>query len=57
MIILKIITDKGKINTDFKEKEITWNDISLVITEFEKIKKELLDYTFDGNDYLRINGG
>ena len=54
MIKILIDTHNGDIKTDFSEKGIEWQDVALVIAEFEKIKKELLEYEFRGDGYLRV---
>ena len=46
MIKLGIIIKKGRIFTDYSDKDITLNDVALLFYELENLKKELMKKKF-----------
>jgi hypothetical protein len=46
MMKLGILTKKGKIYTEYSEKNVCLNDAALMLYELEKTKKELLKKKF-----------
>jgi len=53
MIEIKLVAKEGKIYTDYHDKEICLNDISLIIAEMERIKLELLSKEIESD--MRID--
>ena len=55
MIKINLLAKDGKIATDYKDKYVTLNDVSLIIYELERIKQELLEKDFDVD--FEVKGG
>jgi hypothetical protein len=56
MIEIKIKSKDNKVTTVYDDEDITLSDVSLIIYEFERIKKEFLETKFELDFQVKEGG-